>query len=694
MDERAFGSAYGRAGARWMVDPQAIRQGAREADPGRAHYAVLITVLDRGQGERVVAVDAGFSRMTGYTADAIRGRPRAAIDGPETDTDRLERARASLAAGEAAVGASVHYRRDGSTFGAAWAAEPLIVEPGGTRYAAWILYEIASAAAHAVDPDTAPARPAWLVTVARTDGATDERILEISPGFAELSGYARSELLGHSPKMLQDRPRAEPERQRLRRALIAGYPCHAELLNYTRGGRPFWNALDLLPFGDVAGQPRYWLGIAADVTARKERELHLYETTYYDGLTGLPNRALAQMRMEQAIRTAHRNRGRVGFLYIDLDALQAPDSRFGGAEENALLRQLAIRLADATRASDTLAYIGADEFLVIAEDLDTLEAAGQIAERLCAIAAAPVQRPDGARDLGAHIGVSVFPDHGGDSEQLIQRADAALIDARRSACGWAVYSPERAAARIDADFIERELDPAIHGDQLAVAVQRLVALADGAVRGHEAFARWHHSVEGWIPPARFLAAAAAAGRADAIGAHVQSLAFAATSVWRAVEPDYPPRIAVNLGPEELSQGGLAERLLARLAAAELDASALEVDLPLSCVATAGEAALADLGRLRAAGVSVALDRCSDPEAAASGLALLAVDRLKLDLSVVRDCHEDPNRQQRLTRLLELATQLGLATTAVGVETADEAAYLWAAGCDEAQGYYFGRPEVI
>ena len=691
MDERPLGSAYGRAGARWMVDPEAIWRPDPAGLPAPAPYALVITEAGTAEGRvRVLAVDGGFTRMTGYTAEALQGQPRAWLDGAETDGRRLATAFARLAAGRADAGATVQYRRDGRAFGAAWAAEPVRTGPDGPTHWIWVLHEIAAERVARDGDAAAPAPPALVVLAGHGD---DARILDASHAFTELTGYTSHELVGRPAAFLRGQGTPAGECQRLRRALAGGYPCRAELLNHTRAGRPFWNAFDLLPLDAGEERPHCWLGLAEDITERKEREQRTYEAAYYDDLTGLPNRALAQVRMEQAIRAAHRNRGRVGFLYIDLDALHGLGSRFGRAEENYLLQELATRLADATRGSDTLAYVGGDEFLVVAEDVGEVEAAGAIAERLCGVAAGPVRVREEDMDIGATIGVSVFPDHGDDSEQLLQRSDAALIQARHAGASWAIYSAEHTAARVDATFVARELPGAIARDEFAVAVQPIVDLAGGGTCGHEALARWHHPEEGWIPPALFLQPAADSGLLDTIGAHVQDLAFAATASWRSVLRERPPRIVVNLGAGELA-GGVAARLFDRLALAGLAPHALELDVAVASVAQLDAAAVADLERLRGAGVGLALDDCADAEQLRTARAVVGLDRVKIDHGVVRDIHLDPNRQACLRQLLDAAREHGLAVTAEGVETAEEAAYLAEVGCDDAQGYCFGRPEVI
>lgn len=692
--EQPRGTSYGRAGARWMVDPEAVwRPDTSRAAP--AAYAVMITdACIEGRGPRVLQADTGFARMTGYTADATGEIRVDSLAGPATDRDRLAAALARLAAGSADGGATVQYRRDGTPFGMAWSAEPVPVDAGRTTHFVWILQEIDVDSAVAEGDRAAPALPAIIVTAARTADFADDRIVHVNKGFSALTGYGADDLCGSTPAILQGEASPMGERERLRRALAGGWPCRVELLNYTRDGRPFWNALDLLPLRSAQGATEYWLGLAHDVTEDRDRAQRRYEAAYYDDLTGLPNRALAQARIERAIRLAHRNRGRVALLYIDLDGFDALRGRFSRPELNDCLSRLATRFADATRRSDTLAYVGGDEFLVVAEDIATPEEGRDIAARLNAVAARPIRLGGARESIGASIGISVYPDHGGDPEQLLQRADAALIQARSDGGSVGLYSPARMGARLDRLCVEDELRGAIQRDEFAVALQPVVALDDGRVIAHEAFARWHHPREGWIPPGDFLPRMFARGLAGLISERVQTLASAALALWWTVLSEPRPRLVLNVAGAELAAGGFAAGLRARVAAQGLPLAAVELDVRAELLRSATGTEVAELVQLRAEGVTLTLDACAHPDEVAPVLGRLPLDRIKLAIRMVRDIHLDPTRRDLAVRLATLANGHGLAVTAAGVETAEEAEYLADIGCPTAQGYRFGRPEII
>lgn len=693
---RPRGSSYGRAGARWMVDPEAIWRPDADGRAGPAPYAVLITDAPVGEdsGPRIREADAGFARMTGYTAEAVHGLALDALAGPATDRARLVAAFERLAAGRADAGATVQYRRDGTPFGMAWTVEPVRVDAPAITHCVWVLHEIDADRAAAGGDRAAPPDVAIIVATARTSAGGEDRILHANAGFAALTGYGVDELAGRNPAILQGDGGPMGERERLRRALGGGWPCRVELLNYTRAGRPFWNAMDLLPFRHPRGETVYWLALAHDVTEARDREQRRYEAAYYDDLTGLPNRALAQTRIERAIRTAHRNRGRVALLYIDLDGFDAQRARFSRPELNDCLSRLATRFADATRRSDTLAYVGGDEFLVVAEDIATEADSRDIAARLCAVAADPI-RLGGAREcIGASVGISIYPDHGGDSEQLLQRADAALVQARSDDESIGVYSPARMGARLERLCTGDTLRGAIQRDEFAVALQPVVALADGHVLAHEAFARWHHPQEGWIPPSDFLPLAFGRGCAALISERIQTLAFSALALWWTVLPEPRPRGVLNVDRAELAAGGFAAGLLDRLAAEHLPPTAVELDLRAGLLRQATDTELEELRRLHAAGVTLALDACQHPDDVTPLLGRLPLERIKLAGPLVRDVHLDPTRRDLVNRLVSLVTEHGLSIAAVAVETREEAEYLERIGCSAAQGYRFGRPEII
>lgn len=693
---RPLGSSYARAGARWMVDPEAIWRPEADDRTRIESHALLITAgpAAGGTGPRIRQADAGFARMTGYTVEAVDGLAFDALSGPATDRLRLTAAFERLADGHPDAGATVQYRRDGTPFGMAWSVEPVRIDAPEITHCVWVLHEIDVDRAATECDRAAPLQAAIIVAAARAAPEGEERIVHVNGGFATLTGYGTDELAGRSPAILQGEGSPVGEHERLRRALAGGWPCRVELLNYTRAGRPFWNAMDLLPFRHAHGDAIYWVGLAHDVTEARDREQRRYEAAYYDDLTGLPNRALAQGRIERAIRTAHRNRGRVALLYIDLDGFDAQRSYFSRPALNDCLSRLATRFADATRRSDTLAYVGGDEFLVVAEDIATVADSRDIAARLCGVAAQPIRLGGGRERIGASVGISIYPDHGGDPEQLLQRADAALIQARSDGEPIGVYSPARMGARLERLCTAQTLRAAIQQDEFAVALQPVVALAEGHVLAHEAFARWHHPQEGWIAPADFLPLAFDRGCAALISERVQSLAFAAIALWWTVLPESRPRVVLNVDRAELAAGGFAARLLERLAAERLPPTAVELDLRAGLLRRATDSDLDELRRLHSAGVTLAVDACQHPDDVATALGRLPLERIKLAAALVRDVHLDPTRRDHAERLVALAAGHGLSTAAVAVETVEEAQYLAGLGCSAGQGYRFGRPEII
>ncbi|MEF8833447.1 MAG: PAS domain-containing protein, partial [Halofilum sp. (in: g-proteobacteria)] len=239
-----------------MVDPEAIWRPRAGGRAGPAPYGVLITdgpAAAVGAAPRIHQTDAGFARMTGYTAEAAQGLALDAIAGPVTDRERLATALERLATGRPDAGATVHYRRDGTPFGMAWSVEPVSIDAAEINCCVWVLQEIDVDRAATEGDRAAPSDTAIFVASARVSPDGEDRVLHVSNGFIALTGYGAEELLGRNPAMLQGDGGPTGERDRLSRALAGGWPCRVELLDHTRAGRPFWNALDLLPLRPARG---------------------------------------------------------------------------------------------------------------------------------------------------------------------------------------------------------------------------------------------------------------------------------------------------------------------------------------------------------------------------------------------------------------------------------------------------------
>ena len=408
----------------------------------------------------------------------------------------------------------------------------------------------------------------------------------------------------------------------------------------------------------------------------------------HDALTGLPNRALLEDRVNQALAEARRDDRHVALLFLDLDRFKNVNDSFGHEFGDVLIRAAAQRIRHALRESDTLARMGGDEFVValphIAGQLD----AETVATKILGELATPLELAGRSLYVSASIGIALYPDDGGDYGALLQRADSAMYAAK--AAGGASFARPSAASMMAARrkrlTLETDLHRAIDNGEIAVEYQPQVALSDLAIVGVEALVRWDHPRLGRLSPVDFLAIAEECGLMPAVDRRVRQLAFGQAEKWR--RELGPIVVAVNLSPQALCRTSLVREFLQDLEASGADPSAIEVEVTEGI---AGEDHLLPVVEaLGSGGVRVAIDDFGTGASVFSRLQRLPLHTLKIDRSLVKGVQ--PSRDGPiLEAIIRMSHDLGLVVVAEGVEDPLQGAVLRDKGCDLGQGYLYGRP---
>ena len=442
------------------------------------------------------------------------------------------------------------------------------------------------------------------------------------------------------------------------------------------------------------------LTVASDVTERLRAEERLWHAAFYDGLTGLPNRALFMERLGQAQARA-RGRGGHGFavLFLDLDRFKYVNDSLGHRAGDSLLVQIARRLERSRRAGDTVARLGGDEFAILVEGVRDAPEAACVADRVQRDLALPFtvggDGEHGTQEVysSASIGIAMG---GRDqrAEDLLRDADTAMYRAKSKGIGTskhAVFDIEMHDQAVATLQMENDLRRAIDRRELRVMYQPVVRLSDGKVIGFEALARWQHKQRGLIPPSEFVPLAEETGL---IGLLDRWVLEEACTTMRALQEAYPRSeplsIAVNLSGRELLQADLVEQVEGILARTELDPRTLRLEITETVLVENEAQAHRSLTRLKALGLRLCLDDFGTGYSSLSYLHRMPIDVLKVDASFVRLLHEEKNRRIVET-LVMLGKNLGLEVVAEGVETAPQAAALQHLGCQLGQGYLFGAP---
>lgn len=409
-----------------------------------------------------------------------------------------------------------------------------------------------------------------------------------------------------------------------------------------------------------------------------------------DALTGLPNRLTLLDRLQQALLRAERDKMPAAFMFLDFDNFKWVNDTFGHQVGDGLLQAVAERLVDLVRESDTVARLGGDEFGLVLAGVDGTEAASRIADKLLARLAAPL-------DIGGHhivphcsIGIALYPEHGRSGEELMRHADLALYHAKeaggKAGCFYAESMGRRAEERL---LLEIDLRDGLCRDEFEVWYQPQVSFASGEVVAVEALLRWQHPRLGQIPPSRFIPLAEECGLIWELGAHVLERALAQVRAWDA-HGHKVQRMAVNVSARQL-RPGFAQLVEDLLAASGVDPRRLELEITESTYGLDGPHLLELIRRLSLRGVGFAVDDFGVGYSSLAQLKRFPVSVLKIDRAFTEELVGSAQNRAIVQAITTLSRILGLRTVAEGVEEVEQNHILRELGCDDAQGYFHGRP---
>ena len=446
----------------------------------------------------------------------------------------------------------------------------------------------------------------------------------------------------------------------------------------------------------VAERTRELAGInsqlEAEVLERRRAEARLAHLAHHDTLTNLPNRLQFAEHLQRIVNKAERNRQQLAVLFIDLDRFKAVNDTLGHAVGDELLIEVARRLTGQLRGGDLVARLGGDEFVCILEEIQAPLDASRVAEKLIACIAAPLSIQGHDLGISASIGISLFPSDGMDGGNLLRAADTAMYQAKKHGRNtYHFYTPEMTLYAQNRAQIERLLRHAIENNELEVHYQIKMAVADGTCpSGVEALVRWNSPTLGSVSPVQFIPIAEEIGFIVTLGEWVLRTACRQMTAWRASGVAVP-RISVNLSVRQLERADILEVVQSALQESGLPPDALELEITESVIMNVDDA-INVLKRLRELGVRLAVDDFGTGYSSLAYLKLLPINTLKIDRSFVIGIGDNLGDESIIQAVIGLARSLGLSTVAEGVETEQQLAFLRHAGCDEIQGYFFGKPQ--
>ncbi len=448
------------------------------------------------------------------------------------------------------------------------------------------------------------------------------------------------------------------------------------------------------PVTDKMGHFLGFRGVCADISKEVKREGRIRFLAEHDTLTGLCNRSRLQAQLREMLGGGRSSDRRGALLMLDLDGFKDINDTFGHDVGDAVLAGVAERLRVNLREADTIARLGGDEFAIIhtADDTDAPDTAG-LAGRLLACLGGPLQVQGFDFLVGTSIGVAHFPKDGTTVEELLKAADLALYAAKAAGGKKTVlYHPDMSRQLERKRRLEQDLKHAHENDGLDLHVQPQVSLADGSLIGGEALLRWHHPEFGPIGPDVFVAIAEETGLILPIGRWVLERACEAARSWSFAGGG--GLIAVNVSPAQFTHQNLVREVAEVLDLTGLDPRRLELEITEGLLMRDQELAVRTLAALDDMGVRLAIDDFGTGYSSLSYLKRFRVHKVKIDKTFVRDLEHDESNLSIVRAVVMMSQAFGFKTIAEGVETEAQRDRLVTLGCDEAQGYLYGRPEPI
>jgi len=527
-----------------------------------------------------------------------------------------------------------------------------------------------------------------MVTVLKADGT----ILYESPAIERVLGYDAEERVGsneldyiHS----EDRRRAQDI---LERSIDApGVLLELEVRGRRSDGEWRWLEVGVTNLLDDASV----CGIVAnqrDITERRAYQEQLTRQAYHDSLTGLPNRALFQSRLEVALARAGRRQRTIAVLFVDLDRFKVINDSLGHETGDDLLVAVAERLREAVRVEDTVARLSGDEFTVLLEEVEDEVEAAQVAQRIIDDIRRAIDLEGHQVFVGASVGIALSHNGEDRAEDLLRDADLAMYRAKeRGRSRYEIFEVTMGArARLRLD-LESELRGALERDELVLHYQPEVSLRSGRIIGAEALVRWEHPERGLLMPDEFIPMAEETGLILPVGRHVLQKACVQAAEWhRSFGAGAPARVSVNVSGRQLPT--LVRDVARVLGRSGLDPRGLVLEITESVVMDDPEAVIPTFEALRQMGVSLAIDDFGTGYSSLSWLKHFPISTLKLDKSFVQGLGVDPADRAIAQSVLTMASCLDVAVTAEGIETSGQAGELIALGCRSGQGYYYARPQ--
>jgi diguanylate cyclase (GGDEF)-like protein/PAS domain S-box-containing protein len=515
-------------------------------------------------------------------------------------------------------------------------------------------------------------------------------VLAVNRMFTEVSGYTAEEVVGKEPVFLRPDFTQKKFYERLWETVNSEGHWVGEISSRRRNGEAFPAWLAISAIRDENGMVTHYTSILTDISARKEAEERIHFLIHHDALTGLPNRFMLKDHIGLAIAHARRNQAMVAVMAVNLDRFRDINERYGHHTGDQLLQTVALRLAGQLREEDTVARIGADNFMVVMPDISDRRQAEAVVVKVLETIGRPVRQDGFEFHVMVRLGVALYPADGRQPDDLMKNADVAMAAAKGSGRAFQFYNQEQSRELEENLALESALRHAIERQELELHYQPRMDLVSGEIVGVEGLLRWKHAEKGLLVPAAFIAIAERSGLILSIGEWVFWQACRQARAWH--EAGFPKlHVSVNVSVLQLRQSNLADVVRHVLEETGLNPNCLELEFTETFLMENEERTGVLLRQMKELGVRFAIDDFGTGYSSLAYLKQFPIDVLKIDQSFVRDIAFDAADAAIVQGMIALGHSLKLRMVAEGVETEEQLGYLRSIHCDEMQGYLYSHP---
>jgi len=635
-------------------------------------------------------VNPKFEKISGYSAEEALGQNPRVLKSGDKSSEEYKDLWKTISSGHEWKGYFHNKRKDGTIYWEAATISPLRSDDGTITHYIAVKEDIT---------DRKRAEDQLRLNATVFDTATEgimitdanNRIKTINPAFTRITGYEPKDVVGSNPEVLSSGRHDAAFYQQMWGQIEKHGFWSGEIWNRHKDGHVFPEWLSIAVIQDKkTNEATEYVALFSDISQRKQDEEQIRHQANYDALTGLPNRSLFFDRLNQAAIASQRDDEILAMLFVDLDRFKSVNDSFGHITGDEILQGVAERLLICIRDSDTAARLGGDEFVVLLHDVNEVNDAAMVAEKIIEQLSSPFNV--GMRDiyLGASIGITMYPEDTDDPEAMMRNADMAMYRAKEGGRNryqfFTIGMQEQVRKRLE---LEQDLRTAIEQNQLQLYYQPIINSKSGEMTSVEALLRWTHPKHGSVPPDTFIPLAEDTGLIIPIGEWVLREACRQVRLWQ--DSGINIGVSVNISSRQRDKEFNQWVLSSIMKEYGVSSAWLTLEITEGLLMDDSEEVVGWLNSFKDLGVTLSIDDFGTGYSSLSYLKKFPVDVLKIDRSFVQDLPDNQDDASLVEAILAMGNSLGLKVVAEGVETEQQCNFLIERDCEYLQGYHFGKP---